>query len=357
MTLVSPAHRTPILIGEEVFSHLSLFLKERDFSSIFVLVDENTLQHCLPELITRVPKLLEAEIVELESGEENKNLEVCAQVWSALTELDADRDSLLINLGGGVISDLGGFVASTFKRGIRFINVPTTLLAQVDASVGGKTGIDLGPLKNQIGVFSDPEQTLIYPPFLRTLPEREYTSGLAEILKHGLIADAEYWNLCCECDLNDFDFIGAIIKDSIAIKTTITDRDPKEQKERKWLNFGHTVGHAVEGLFLKGNEKTLLHGEAVAVGMICEAWISHQQSGLSVSELSDITRNICAYFPLQVLNPMDDHRILELMRHDKKNRNGEVRMALLKSIGSCVDGQLVSAENIISSINYYRSLS
>lgn len=356
MTIISSSEPGRIIFGDEIFTELSAFLKARSFSSLFILVDENTLRLCLPELIARVPKLLEAEIIELESGEANKNIEVCTQVWTALGELGADRKSLLINLGGGVITDLGGFVASTFKRGVDFVNIPTTLLAQVDASIGGKTGIDLGPLKNEVGVFAEPQQVYVNAAFLKTLPQRELVSGIAEILKHGLIADSEYWKLCADSDITDIDFLDDIIRESIFIKGAIAQRDPKEAGERRKLNFGHTIGHAIESLVLERGEATLLHGEAVAVGMICESWISTQRSGLTANEHEEVVRNICRYFPLQQLNAVDDHRLLELMRHDKKNVKGEIRMTLLKTIGNCTEGKSVSTEVILSSLNYYRSL-
>ena len=356
MTVFSPGETSEITFGEKVFAKLTQFLKRNNFTSLFILVDENSLKNCMPELIARVPKLLEAEVIELESGERNKNIEVCTQVWKALGELGADRSSLFINLGGGVITDLGGFIASTFKRGITFVNIPTTLLAQVDASVGGKTGIDLGALKNEIGVFANPAELFIYTGFLKTLPKRELSSGLAEVLKHGLVADAEYWSQCIGMDLLDVDELEEIIHKSIQLKSAIVAMDPMESGERKKLNFGHTIGHAIEGLFLEREEQTMLHGEAIAIGMICESWISMKQTGLPEEQHEEITRNICRYFPLQSLSPVDDHRIVELMRHDKKNEKGEIRMVLLKTIGACYTGKSVSPALVISSLDYYRSL-
>jgi 3-dehydroquinate synthase len=357
MTAVPVDESNRITIGETVFTKLSQYLKRNKFSSLFILVDENSLKHCLPVLVTNVPKLLEAEVIELESGEKNKNLEVCTNVWKALGELGADRHSLIVNLGGGVITDLGGFVASTYKRGVAFINIPTTLLAQVDASVGGKTGVDLGALKNEVGVFAEPQELFIWPTFLKTLAKRELISGLAEILKHGLIADENYWSFCIKTDLTNSDNLEEIIRTSIAIKSAIVAADPNENGDRKKLNFGHTIGHAVEGLVLERQEKTLLHGEAVALGMICESWISMQETKLPEEQHEEIVRNICRYFPLQSLNAMDDHRLIELMRHDKKNEKGDIRMVLLKTIGTCYTGKTVTPDRIIAALDYYRSLS
>lgn len=357
MPLPETDNTAPITIGDEIFSKLSRYLKQNKYSSLFILVDENSLKHCLPVLVANVPKLLEAEVVELESGELNKNIEVCTQVWTALGELGADRNSLLVNLGGGVITDLGGFVASTFKRGIDFINIPTTLLAQVDASIGGKTGIDLGSLKNEVGVFAEPVELFILPGFLKTLPKRERIAGLAEILKHGLIADESYWQLCITTDLTDIAELETIIERSINIKAGIVSRDPNEAGERKKLNFGHTIGHAVESFVMERGERTLMHGEAVALGMICESWLSTKVTGLPVSQHEEIVRNISKYFPFQSLNAVDDHRLVELMRHDKKNVKGDIRMVLLKSIGLCYTDKTVTPQQIIASLEYYRSLS
>lgn len=356
MTSIRTDSGANIFYGETVFERLNSLLKSGRFSSLFILADENSMNYCMPELVTRVPKLLEAEVVEIESGEVNKNIETCAQVWMALSELGADRKSLLINLGGGVITDMGGFIASAFKRGITFLNIPTTLLAQVDASIGGKTGVDLGVLKNEIGFFAEPEEVFIYSGFLKTLDARQYTSGLAEILKHGLIADKEYWNQCYAAELQDVAIIEDFIRDSIRIKSEIVSRDPKESGERKKLNFGHTIGHAIESLFIERGERTLLHGEAVAIGMICEAYISSRTVGLSEDCLNEIKENILWYFSFQELNAMDDHRILELMRHDKKNYGGEIRMVLLEDIGVSVYDKTVTTNLILESLKYYRSL-
>jgi 3-dehydroquinate synthase len=356
MTEISVPLNAQIVYGEIVFSRLNDLIKGDRFSSLFILADENSMNYCMPELVSKVPKLLEAEVIEIESGEASKNIETCTQVWMALSELGADRNSLLINLGGGVITDMGGFIASAFKRGITFVNIPTTLLAQVDASLGGKTGIDLGVLKNEIGFFAEPMQVFIYTGFLNTLDPREYLSGIAEILKHGLVADREYWKRCVEADLQVTSTIEEFIRDSVKIKSGIVLRDPKESGERKKLNFGHTIGHALESLFLERGESSLLHGEAVAIGMLCEAYISVKLCGMSEDCLNEIKENILWYFSFQELNAMDDHRILELMLHDKKNRNGEIRMTLLQDIGDAVFDQKVTADLILESLNFYRSL-
>ena len=227
----------PLFYSEQAYTKLNIYIKNTKLSKLFILVDSNTHNYCLPEFLSRLENTEELEIIEMEAGEEFKNLETCLGIWNAMSELGGDRKSLLINLGGGVVTDLGGFVASTFKRGISFINVPTSLLAMVDASVGGKTGIDLGNLKNQIGVINQPQLVLINPNFLETLPSEHMRSGLAEILKHGLVADEKYWNKISKLKNLSTEDLPAIIKESINIKSTIVAKDPFEENERKILNY------------------------------------------------------------------------------------------------------------------------
>ena len=354
-TIVTPHYN--ILIGDGSLDQLNSYLKKNKFSKIFILVDENTLHHCLPQLIGSVKKLAEAEVIELESGEKNKTLDVCINVWRVLGELGADRNTLLINLGGGVITDIGGFIASTFKRGIPFINVPTTLLSQIDASSGGKTGVDLDGLKNEVGVFANPKEVFIYPGFLRSLSRREMLSGYAEALKHGLIADASYWKKLKTVNLADDVSWDEIILRSVKIKSEIVESDPFEANKRKTLNFGHTIGHALETFFLEGGESTLLHGEAVAIGMICESWLSNQIAGLHEDELSEITQVILGLYGTTNIDESYNHRLIELMRHDKKNVNGAINFTLLDAIGKPVINKKAVASDIIEAINYYRYMS
>ena len=327
----------PIIVAEDSYETLAKMLKldAESGSSFFILVDENTHYNCLPQLITNVEALISAEIIEIDSGEENKNLETCIQLWETLTELGADRHSVLINLGGGVITDMGGFVAATYKRGIRFYNIPTTLLAQVDASTGSKTGVDLGGLKNQVGVFADPQAVFINPCFLRTLPMEQIQSGFGEIIKHALIADKAYWRL----SKRKFCFLvenwGKLIKPSLEIKSSIVIKDPTEKGLRKLLNFGHTIGHALETLALE-NKRPLLHGQAVALGMLAEAWLSTKLTGLSEDEFDEIQKVILSNFDVYQFDETNFERILELMGHDKKNVSGQVRLTLLNQIGKGV---------------------
>lgn len=336
------------------YETLNRFLAAGNFSKIFILVDENTNEFCLPKLLPSIATELEIEIIELEVGEENKTIETCVGVWEALIELGADRKSIIINLGGGVVTDMGGFIAATFKRGIPFINIPTTLLAMVDAAVGGKNGIDLGGLKNQIGTITNPEMIIIDVEYLETLSQRELKSGLAEMLKHGLIADKKHWNQLKDFAEFDFSTFEMIIKESVAIKNTIVTQDPTENGIRKALNFGHTLGHAIETYFLENPTKDkLLHGEAIACGMILESFISVKKGLLSPTEYNEIKRALHGIFEKLAFTENDINSILKLLIHDKKNEYGQVQFALLNGIGSISINQSTDNETIINAFLDY----
>ncbi len=269
-----------------------------------------------------------------------------------MSEYGADRKSLLINLGGGVVTDLGGFVACTYQRGIAFVNVPTTLLAMVDASVGGKTGVDLGVLKNQVGVIRDPDLVGIYPEFLETLEARQVRSGFAEMLKHGLIQDREYWETLS--GLAGLDTLGNHIHRSVQIKNRVVTADPLEKGHRKILNYGHTLGHAIESCFLDSDSgEPLLHGEAIAIGMVLEAYLSVQTCGLPRQACDQIRTTILKFFPRVPLSgPMRD-RALQLLRFDKKNAHGKVLFSLLRDIGQAEIDQEVAVDHILDAFDYY----
>lgn len=343
-----------IHIGQDVLSQLERDLCTADYSRKFVLVDENTIQHCLPVLMASVPSLREAEVVEIESGESNKSIELCSRVWEVLTELQADRRSLLINLGGGVISDFGGFVAATYKRGIDFVNVPTTLLAQVDASVGGKVGVNLGHLKNQVGAFCNPQAVYIYPQFLNTLSKNEVMSGFAEMVKHGLISDEKHYRMLRNFDLSRLDLLEPHIEASIRIKNKIVLEDPREQHLRKLLNFGHTIGHAVETFSHENQRLGMLHGCAVAIGMVCEAYLSTRLCGFPEEDYENIATFVLKNYPVLSIDNISHHRIIEIMRHDKKNVGDRMNFTLLTEIGNAVVDQEVSADQIINALNDYQ---
>ncbi|WP_395077490.1 3-dehydroquinate synthase [Flavobacterium sp.] len=344
-----------ISFNEEGFLNLNQIIKENKYSKIFIIVDENTNNHCLPKVLPMIETEVDIEIIELESGEENKTIETCVQVWNVLIELGADRKSLIINLGGGVITDMGGFIASTFKRGIAFVNIPTTLLSMVDASVGGKNGVDLGGLKNQIGTITNPELVIIDSEFLDTLPQNQMRSGLAEMLKHGLIANKQHWEKLKNLNKIDFEDFDSLISESISIKNSIVMEDPKEDGIRKALNFGHTLGHAIETYFLENsNKKTLLHGEAIAAGIIMESFISLEKGMISTMEFLEIKKTINHLFEKIEINENEHQNIIDLLIHDKKNEYGKVQFALLNGIGKIKINQTTENEIIIKAFLEYK---
>ena len=355
MNTITAANYT-IVFNENAYSALNEVLQKNKYSKLFILVDENTNEYCLPEFLPFLATETAIEIIEIESGEEHKNIQTCTEVWSILTDLGADRKSILINLGGGVITDLGGFVASTFKRGIDFINIPTTLLGMVDASVGGKNGVDLGALKNQVGTITNPQLVVVDTRFLNTLPQNQMRSGLAEMLKHGLIADANYWNEFSDLAQKDSTQLDQLIHHAIVLKNEIVQQDPTELGIRKALNFGHTLGHAIESYFLENESKvTLLHGEAIAVGMILESYLSLQKKLISEDNYYHIKSTIKSIFGTVEILENDLTPICDLLIHDKKNEYGKVQFVLLDGIGSIKYNQEVAIELIMSAFQEYKS--
>lgn len=334
--------------------NLNIFedLKEivKSYSKIFVLVDQNTDKYCFSKIQSFLPESYFK--IEIAAGENHKNLETCSKIWNILTEKKADRKSLLINLGGGVIGDMGGFCAATFKRGISFINIPTTLLAQVDASVGGKLGIDFMGLKNQIGVFSNPKAVFISPDFLTTISEREKMSGFAEIIKHALITDLNYWQDIQTISDNKWQ---DIINQSIIIKRDIVKLDPEEKNVRKKLNFGHTIGHAVESYSLENDKDPLMHGEAVAIGMICESYISSKVNNLSESELININQYINQKYKKYSIKKETYNQLFDLMKNDKKNENEKINFTLLNKIGNSDINKYADMNLIFESLDFYNN--
>ena len=343
-----------IHFNDACYKPLNKHIKESNFSKIFILVDENTHQHCLPYFQEKLETDIGIEIIEIESGEINKTIDTCVGVWNTLSDLDADRKSLLINVGGGVITDLGGFVACTFKRGIAYINVPTTLLSMVDASVGGKTGVDLGHLKNQIGVISTPNLVLIDTRFLNTLDQNQMRSGLAEMLKHGLISDPIYWNKFKDLSILNLDDLDLLIYESVLIKKNVVENDPFEDNLRKTLNFGHTLGHAIESYFLSHSDKiTLLHGEAIIVGMILACYISTELAGFPKQTTIDIKNLFVNYYGKIKINEDEYPAIIELLKYDKKNHHGNINFVLLESIGNPKIDCLVDNKIIVDAFHFY----
>lgn len=323
-------------------------LSEISHSQLIILVDENTAQQCLPVLEDVLDNPL---IIKIPAGEVHKHLGTCEHVWSAMTDANVDRKAFLLNLGGGVVSDLGGFCASTYKRGIRFGNVPTTLLAQVDASVGGKTGVDYGSFKNHIGVFVESEFVLIDPVFLKTLPVREQKSGYAEIIKHALIKSKDLWGQLQEIEIQDI--TSDLIAQAIRIKADIVERDFKEQNERKLLNFGHSLGHAVEGYLLHDEKRRVLHGEAIAAGMIMESYLAMMKSLLSEGDFKNIRKYIGDIYDFIPIAEFEAQKIIKLLYQDKKNVSGSLRFSLLKNIGEGIFDQEVSEKECLDALNHY----
>ncbi len=342
----------PLIFSTSIASDLEKVLSGISFSQLFVLTDQNTEKHCLPKIKSILP--IETVFKTVEAGEKNKNLSTCADIWSAMTASALDRKALFINIGGGVISDMGGFCASIYKRGIRFINVPTSLLSQVDASVGGKLGVDFEGLKNHLGTFNEPETVLISTEFLETLPQQELRSGYAEIIKHGLIQDKSYFESLSKDSWKNQNWMD-LIQHSVGIKKRVVLSDPKEGGLRKILNYGHTIGHAFESHFLDG-PKHLLHGEAIAIGMICEGYLSHKKLKLSLDELKIITKTFLSIYGKFSFSESDLAPILDLCLQDKKNEGSVLMFSLLEKIGNCSFNIPVSRKEIEDAIHYYKNL-
>ena len=346
----------PIYIGEiNNFDFEQFKRKFKEFSWIVILVDENTKKFCLPRL-QLINSFKNAEVIELESGESTKSFQKVIEICKIFTEKNLDRNTLVVNLGGGVISDFGGFVASIFKRGLHYINIPTTLLSMVDASIGGKTGINFNNYKNQIGVFSNPEVIFIDTGFLKTLSKRELYAGYSEIIKYALILDAELWEIIKIIDPENIIDNNKIIKRSVLVKSSIVKEDPLEKDIRRILNFGHTIAHAFESYSNVNGRISLLHGEAVAIGIICETYISTIKNNLKIDEASKIYELVKRLFPGYII---DNNAIVELlgfMKQDKKNIKGIYNFTLLSEIGKAIIDINCEDTLIAESINFYNNL-
>ena len=348
------AQHYQVYFNDEGFDFLNRFVAEQHPSKIFLLADKHTNECCTPIVLSLLATDIPLEIIEIEAGEPHKHIDTCTQVWYALSELGADRKSLLINIGGGVVTDLGGFVASTYMRGIPFINIPTSLLAMVDASVGGKTGVDLGALKNLVGVINNPQGVVIYPNFLATLPTEELRSGMAEMFKHGLITDESYWHKMCNLSELTEAHLGSLIYESVVIKNEVVTQDPTEKGLRKTLNYGHTLGHAIESYCLQNpNRERLLHGEAIAIGMVLATYLSVKELGFSMEKCDQVKAVLGEYFKKQDFSYEEITDICQLMRFDKKNVGGNVHFVLLEAIGKPKIDCIVPYEEIYKAFEYY----
>lgn len=329
-------------------------IAECEHDKIFILTDQTTHDMCLPKLQNFLC-LKGAQSIVIKAGDTNKTLDSLAEVWTALSQGGATRHSLMINLGGGMVTDLGGFAASTFKRGIDFINIPTTLLAMVDASVGGKTGINFGGLKNEIGVFSDSKFVIINTQFLDTLDHDNICSGYAEMLKHGLISDDKHWAELVGFNLAQPDLaqLQRMVAESIKVKERIVTEDPHEHGIRKALNLGHTVGHALESFAMK-HGRPVLHGYAVAYGMVCELYLSARKTDFPTDKMHQTVRFILDHYGRLPYTCDDYPELLELMRHDKKNTSGIINFTLLGGIGDIRINQTATKEEIEETLDFLR---
>jgi 3-dehydroquinate synthase len=336
-------------------SLLSLLVAEYAKSKKVIIVDDNTHEKCLGYLITNFEVLSDAEVIRLPIGEENKQLSITYGAWEALTEYEIDRRDVIINLGGGVITDMGGFIASCYKRGCDYINIPTTLLGMVDASIGGKIGVNLGHYKNQIGLFSNPVKSYIDFSFLKTLPDVELKSGYAEMLKHGLISEKKLFFDVLDQMNNDFhSFNVDLMISCIEVKNKIVSEDPLEDGKRKILNFGHTIGHAIEGCFM--SKKVLTHGHSIAIGMVMESFLSVKHGSLSLENYTTIEKSILSNYPIPKFTDSDIQQMIEMMKNDKKNRQGKILCCLLEDFGSCSYDNEINPKDFVEVFLHFKNL-
>ena len=340
-----------VIISRNLQQSLTDAIAECPHDKLFVLTDETTSQLCLP-VVNGFPCMQEAQAISIGSTDANKTLESLSHVWSELQRMGATRHSLMVNLGGGMVTDLGGFAASTFKRGITYINIPTTLLSMVDASVGGKTGINFGGLKNEIGVFNNAQSVILDTTFLRTLDHENLLSGYAEMLKHGLISQEAMWAELLNFNLESLDVLGRMVADSVAVKQRIVTEDPHEQGLRKALNLGHTAGHAFESMALQ--RRPILHGYAVAYGLVVELYLSVVKTGFPQDKMRQTVNMIKESYGRMAITCDDYPLLLELMHHDKKNTGRTINFTLLGGIGDIRINQTATEEEIKEALDFYR---
>jgi 3-dehydroquinate synthase len=344
-----------VVISKDLKADLQAFFASMSYDKLFILTDTNTQEKCYP-LIKDIPALQDTPVITVQAGDTHKDIEQVAYIWSRLSNEGASRNSLLVNLGGGMITDMGGFAGATFKRGLRTVNIPTTLMASVDAAVGGKTGINFNGLKNEVGSFYPPECVFIDCEFLRTIDRDNLLSGYAEMIKHALISSMDIYASVLLFDLDakiDYAFLNRMVAQSVAVKERIVEEDPKEHGIRKALNFGHTIGHAYESLSFK-KDRPLLHGHAVAAGIVSELYLSHKVCGFPMEKLSQVVYYLKEYYPAFVFDCKDYDTLYELMTHDKKNEAGIINFTLLSQVGDVQINQQVSKEKILESLDFYR---
>ncbi len=342
-----------IIISKNLQKDINDTLSNMAYDRIFILTDENTQSHCLP-LLAGIPILEKAQYINIKADDTFKTLEALADVWTYLSQNGASRKSIMINLGGGMVTDLGGFAASTFKRGIQYINIPTTLLGAVDAAVGGKTGINFNGLKNEVGVFNPAHTVIIYTPFFKTLDHTNFLSGYAEMLKHGLISTEQEWSNLLNFDFDNinYDYLTQLVSESVAIKERVVTEDPFEKGIRKALNLGHTVGHAFESLSFEEN-RPVMHGYAVAWGLVCELYLSQKQTGFPMDKLRQTIDFIRKNYGTFTFSCKQYDRLYELMTHDKKNEDNIINFTLLGNVGDIRINQKASKEEIFEALDFY----
>lgn len=339
-----------IIITKDLTTDLASIFSTKKYTQVVVLVDGHTLKFCYPLIQELIP---DHAIIEVPAGEENKNLETCSHIWQGLTELAVDRHGALLILGGGVLGDMGGFCAATYKRGVDFILVPTTLLSQVDSSIGGKLGIDFMGFKNHIGVFQKPACTVLHDGFLKTLSAAELRSGFAEVIKHVLLSDKALWETLRHRDLNQQDW-HTLISHSVAFKKKVVEEDPREMGLRKILNAGHTIGHAIESFFLEKHDK-VMHGEAVAAGLVCECHLAVQRGMLDTGTFDKIRQYILTTFGKIRITENYENSIAELVLQDKKNKGKRILSVLLADIGKPQWDVEISLDEVKGALSFYRS--
>lgn len=346
-----------VVIAKNLQTEIATAISECEHNRIFVLTDETTAEKCWP-IIYNCYCLKNAHLITIPATDTHKNLESLAHVWQELQVGGATRHSCLLNLGGGMVTDLGGFAASTFKRGIDFINIPTTLLAMVDASVGGKTGINFGGLKNEIGAFNNANCVILATKFLPTLDQQNLRSGFGEMLKHGLISDDHHWAELLRFDLDnpDFEHLQKLVSRSVKVKERIVLLDPKERGLRKSLNLGHTFGHAFESFSLANADKAtpILHGYAVAYGLICELYMSATKTGFPTEQMHQTVKFIRDNYGTLDISCDDYPQLIELMHHDKKNNADEINFTLLGGVGDVRINQTLSEDEIKEALDFFR---
>ncbi|MDR1723427.1 MAG: 3-dehydroquinate synthase [Tannerella sp.] len=343
-----------VRITKDVAGELSAVLEGRGYDGVFVVTDGNTYANCLP-LVREALEAHGARVVTIDAGDVNKDMRGLRRVWEALVSGGASRGSVVVNLGGGMVTDLGGFAAATFKRGVRTVNVPTTLMASVDAAIGGKTGMNFRGLKNEVGAFHEPEEVLIDCAFLATLDRENLLSGYAEMLKHGLLSGSEafFGLLAADPSEMDAEVMNAKVAESVGIKERIVMEDPHERGIRKALNLGHTVGHALES-FSIDSHRTILHGHAVAAGLVCELYLSHRLCGMDIYNVRAMVNYVRGRYARAAFGCKDYARLLELMSHDKKNSGGRINFTLLSSPGEVQIDRYVDIPLIEEALDFYR---